>query len=156
MVVARFYHLTRDPIEALLPLLIGKSLEIGLRVVLRGVDPARMEALDRQLWMGDGFLPHGMSGGAHDGDQPVLLTCDQGPAANGARCLIALDGSDVTPQEAQDWERLCIVFDGTNEAAVVQARSQWKTLTGADVAAEYWSRESGRWECRAKHPKAGA
>jgi len=28
MAVAKFYHLTRDPLEALLPMLIGKALEM--------------------------------------------------------------------------------------------------------------------------------
>ena len=45
MAVAKFYHLTRDPVEALLPTLIGKALEIGLKVALRGTDLARMQAL---------------------------------------------------------------------------------------------------------------
>lgn len=156
MAVARFYHLTRDPLEALLPILIGKSLEIGLRVALRGADSQRMEALDAQLWQGEGFLPHGLSGGPHDADQPVLLTAEATPAAdlpNKAGCLIALDGAEVSPEDARAVERLCIVFDGTDERAVVTARGQWRALTGAEIAAEYWSRESGRWECKARHPK---
>ncbi len=157
MAVAKFYHLTRDPLEALLPMLIGKSLEIGLRVALRGTDAARMKAIDRQLWMNDGFLPHGLAGGPHDAQQPVLLLADATPldqVPNKPGCLITLDAAAVTPDEAQAVDRLCIVFDGTNEAAVVAARAQWRDLTGANVHAEYWSRESGRWACKARHPKA--
>ena len=156
MAVAKFYHLTRDPLEALLPTLIGKALEIGLKVALRGTDLARMQALDRQLWMNDGFLPHGLAGGPHDAEQPVLLLADTTPLAelaNHPGCLITLDGAEVSPNEARAADRLCIVFDGTNEAAVVEARNQWRGLTGADVDAEYWSRESGRWACKARHPK---
>ena len=70
-----------------------------------------------------------------------------------SQALVTLDGADVAPAEAHSVERLCVVFDGMDEAAVVRARDQWRGLTGAGVAAEYWSRESGRWECRAKHPK---
>jgi DNA polymerase III subunit chi len=156
MAVARFYHLTRDPLEALLPVLIGKAREIGLTVALRGTDAGRMEALDRQLWISDGFLPHGLAGGAHDAMQPCLLTWDVTPAAhlpNKPGCLVVLDGAEVAPDEAQAVDRLCVVFDGTDPAAVERARDQWRGLTGAGVHAEYWSRESGRWECRAKHPK---
>jgi len=156
MAVAKFYHLTRDPLEALLPTLIGKALEIGLKVALRCAEPTRMQALDRQLWMGDGFLPHGLAGGPHDADQPVLLVADATPAGdlpNKPGCLITLDGAVVDAQEAQAVDRLCVVFDGTDEAAVTAARAQWRSLTGAGVEAEYWSRESGRWECKARHPK---
>ncbi len=156
MAVAKFYHLTRDPVETLLPVLIGKAQDIGLNVALRGTDKPRMEALDALLWQGDGFLPHGLAGGPHDADQPCLLVWDTivvGDLPNRPGCLVTLDGADVAPAEAHSVERLCVVFDGMDEAAVVRARDQWRGLTGAGVAAEYWSRESGRWECRAKHPK---
>jgi len=155
MAVARFYHLTRDAPETLLPVLIGKALEQGLRVALRGQDRARMEALDLALWRGEGFLPHGLAGGTHDADQPVLLCCDATPAPelpNRPGCLIALEASAVAPDEAAALERLCIVFDGTEPAAVEAARGQWRALTEAGVAAEYWNRDSGRWSCQARHP----
>ncbi|MFN3952993.1 MAG: DNA polymerase III subunit chi [Pararhodobacter sp.] len=155
MAVARFYHLTQDPLEGLLPQLIGKAFEAGLRVALRGTAQARMEALDRMLWLGDGFLPHGLAGGPHDGEQPALLCWDATPVRalpNRPRCLIALDAAPVAADEAQTLERLCIVFDGLDAEAVQAARGQWRALTGAGVAAEYWSRASGRWRCEARHP----
>ncbi|WP_209426633.1 DNA polymerase III subunit chi [Pararhodobacter sp. SW119] len=157
MAVARFYHLTRDPPEALLPALIGKALEQGLRVAVRGRDLARLEALDLALWRAEGFLPHGLCGGPHDADQPVLLCHEETPAPelpNSPRCLITLEATSVGKDEAEALERLCIVFDGTDEAAVTAARVQWRELTAAGVAAEYWNRESGRWTCQSRHPAA--
>ncbi|MEZ5752921.1 MAG: DNA polymerase III subunit chi [Paracoccaceae bacterium] len=156
MAVARFYHLTRDPIEALLPTLIGKAIEGGLTVALRGTERARMEALDRLLWLNEGFLPHGLAGGEHDADQPCLLLWDETPAGaivNKPGCLVTVDGADVGAEEAQAIDKLCIVFDGTDQSAVDRARAQWRDLTGSGCHAEYWSRESGRWECKARHPK---
>ncbi|VDS09110.1 DNA polymerase III subunit chi [Paracoccus haematequi] len=148
---ALFYHLTRSPAESLLPVLIGKSLAAGWHVELRGTDPARMERLDLHLWQGDGFLPHGLAGGPHDARQPVLLTvagqmAAGQAAANGPACLMALDGAEVAPTELAGLERACIIFDGGDAAATARARDQWRALTGAGVAAEYWSEESGRWE----------
>ena len=144
-----FYHLTRSPAEQLLPTLIGKSRQAGWRVELRGTDAARMARLDEALWQGDGFLPHGLAGGPHDALQPVLLTVggagDAGKAA-GADCLIALDGAAVDPAECAPAQRVCIVFDGNDPTALDAARGQWRSLTGAGVAAEYWSEEGGRWE----------
>lgn len=156
MAVARFYHLTQDPLEGLLPILIGKAFEAGLGVALRGAGQPRMEALDRQLWHGEGFLPHGLAGGPHDADQPALLYWDDRPAPdlpNRPGCLIALDATPVSAEEAQALERLCIVFDGLDPQAVEAARAQWRALTQAGIAAEYWSRASGRWTCEARHPK---
>ncbi len=156
MATAKFYHLTRDPLESLLPILIGKALEIGMPVALRGTERVRMEGLDRQLWLGEGFLPHGLAGGPQDADQPCLLVWHEGAAStlpNRPRCLIAVDGAAVGADEARGLERLCVVFDGTDEVALQRARSQWRDLTAAGVEAEYWSRESGRWDCKARHPK---
>ncbi len=146
MGTAMFYHLTRSPVEATLGMLLPKSLAQGWHVTVRGTDAARMGWLDEKLWLGpeEGFLPHGMAGGPHDGEQPVLLTT--GPAApNGAQCLMAVDGAEVTAEEAAGLQRVCILFDGNDEAALTQARAQWATLTGAGIGAQYWSEEGGRW-----------
>ncbi|KGJ15408.1 DNA polymerase III subunit chi [Paracoccus sanguinis] len=141
---ALFYHLTRSAAEQLLPGLIGKSRAAGWRVELRGTDAGRMARLDEALWQGEGFLPHGLAGGPHDALQPVLLTVAGGASA-GAACLIALDGAAVEAAECGPAERVCIVFDGNDPSALEQARGQWRALTGAGVAAEYWSEEDGRW-----------
>ena len=143
---ALFYHLTRSPAERLLPMLIGRALATGWRVELRGSDPDRLEWLDRQLWLDEGFLPHGLAGGAHDARQPVLLTlAGQQRAANGAVYLLALDGAPVDPGECDGLQRACVIFDGGDQAATERARAQWRELTAAGVEAEYWSEESGRW-----------
>lgn len=143
---ALFYHLTRSPAESLLPTLIGRSLQAGWRVELRGSSPERMDRLDQHLWQGDGFLPHGLAGGPHDARQPVLLTLGGQAAVNDPSCLMALDGVEVTPEECAALERACIIFDGGDAAATARARDQWRVLTGGGVEAEYWSEESGRWE----------
>ena len=145
---ALFYHLTRSPAARLVPLLLGKSLQAGWRVELRGTDRARMARLDDELWLAEGFLPHGMAGGPHDAAQPVLLTVageGHGGAA-AAECLIALDGAAVAPEECTAAQRLCIVFDGNDPPALDRARDQWRSLTGAGIASEYWSAAGGRWE----------
>lgn len=151
MGAAYFYHLTQKPLEATLPMLLGKALGAGWRVAVRGTDAARMDWLDQKLWLGpeEGFLPHGLAGGLHDAAQPVLLTVTQ-EAANEPQCLMTVDGAEVAPDEVQRLERVCILFDGNDPAAVDIARGQWRTLTGAGCSAQYWSEESGRWEKKAE------
>lgn len=143
---ALFYHLTRSPAEALLPVLLTKALSAGWRVELSAPDPDRLDRLDQQLWQGDGFLPHGLSGGPHDARQPILLTLPDQPAANDPSCLMALDSAPVAPDRAQAVQRTCILFDGGDAQALERARAQWRELTAAGVEAEYWSEESGKWE----------
>lgn len=149
MGVVMFYHLTASSTEDTVRSLLTRSMQAGWRVMLRGTDAIRLQRLDGILWDGpeDSFLPHGLEGGPHDADQPVLLGL--GHIANVAQALMAVDGADVAPEEAAGLERVFVLFDGRDEAAVAAARVQWKTLTGAGLAAQYWSEESGRWEKKA-------
>lgn len=150
MGAAFFYHLTRRPLEATLPLLLEKSLAAGWRVAVRGVEEPRLDWLDEKLWLGpeEGFLPHGRAGGPNDRFQPVLLT--SGAAANDPQCLMSVDGAEVAAEEVQTMQRVCILFDGHDGQALNHARAQWKALTAAGCAAQYWSEESGRWEKKAE------
>jgi DNA polymerase-3 subunit chi len=151
MGAAYFYHLTQRPLEVTLPVLLGKALGAGGRVAVRGTDAARLDWLDQQLWLGpeDGFLPHGVAGGPHDADQPVLLTTSA-DHPNGASCVMAVDGAEVTAPEVTAMARTCILFDGNDDTALDTARQQWKTMTAAGCSAQYWSEESGRWEKKAE------
>jgi DNA polymerase-3 subunit chi len=146
-----FYHLTQAPLEHTLPKLLGKARQAGWRIAVRGSDAARVAWLDEQLWLdpADGFLAHGVEGGPHDADQPILLSA-KATTANDPTCLMAFDGADVSAQDVAEMERVCILFDGNDGAALTRARDQWKALTDAGCAAQYWSEESGRWEMKAE------
>lgn len=143
---AMFYHLTRRPLEVTLPQLIERSLHAGWRVLVRGTDAERLRWLDERLWLHpeDGFLPHGMAGGAHDRDQPVLLGTATA-RTNGAQCVMSIDGAEVSADEVAELQRVCILFDGHDAQAVTRARNQWRTLTAGGAGAQYWSEENGRW-----------
>ncbi|MDJ1007038.1 MAG: DNA polymerase III subunit chi [Paracoccaceae bacterium] len=149
MAAAWFYHLTRSPVETTLATLLPKALGAGWQIAVRGTDRGRLERLDEVLWNGDGFLPHGLAGGPHDADQPVLLTTESA-APNGAACLFAVDGAEVGVEEAQGFERVCLLFEGADPEAVEAARGQWRRLTEAGVPAVYWSEESGTWAKKAE------
>jgi DNA polymerase-3 subunit chi len=146
-----FYHLTRRPMEETLAMLLGKARQAGWRVVVRGTDPERMTWLDERLWLGpeEEFLPHGLAGGAHDALQPVLLGTKP-EDAQGADCLMAVDGAAVTATEVETLARVCVLFDGNDATALSLARDQWKVLKAAGVSAQYWSEDSGRWEKKAE------
>jgi len=146
-----FYHMTHTPLEQTLPVILGRSLEAGWRVVVRGRSPDHLTWLDERLWLGDeaGFLPHGLAGGPHDAAQPVLLTTDAA-LPEGVQALMSVDGAEVTAEEVAGLTRASILFDGNDPDAVAQARTQWTAITGAGVKAKYWSQESGRWEMKAE------
>lgn len=154
---AFFYHLTQSTLEQTLPTLLAKSRAAGWVIEVRGTDAAAMERLDVALWQSppDGFLPHGLAGGAHDADQTILLTVGQ-PAVNGPTALLSVHGADVTAAEVQGMARVSILFDGHDGAALDKARSQWKALTDAGCAAQYWAQEDGRWTKKAEKDPAAS
>lgn len=145
-----FYHLTRSDAETTVLTLLPRAIAAGWRVMIRGADRAALQRLDTRLWLDpeDGFLPHGLEGGPHDADQPVLL--GQGAAVNRPQALALIGGADVTPDEARGLERVWTIFDGDDPAAVSHARGLWSRLTVAGVSAQYWSEESGRWQKKAE------
>lgn len=155
MGAAYFYHLTQRPMDATLPILLDKARGAGWRIVVRGTDQGRMMWLDEKLWSGGdtSFLAHGVAGGPHDALQPILLTTDVA-VPNAATCIMSVDGAVVSAQEVKDAERVCILFDGHDMEAVAYARTQWKTLTDAGCAAQYWSEESGNWQKKAEKEEA--
>lgn len=148
---AYFYHLTRQPLEVTLTMLLGKAHAAGWPTLVRGTNRARLEWLDEKLWLGqdDGFLPHGLEGGPHDSLQPILLS-DKPDLQDNTKCLMAIDGADVSVEEIKTLDRVCILFDGHDDAALHTARAQWKCLTDAGAPATYWSEDSGRWEKKAE------
>ena len=148
---AFFYQLAGDSPEAVLPRMLDMALQKGWRIEVRGLSRDRMDRLDLSLW-GEGgeFRPHGLAGGPHDADQPILLTLGEGQGARD--CLMALDGAPVTEAEAKVAQRVCVVFDGADQEALGTARAQWKALTGAGLAARYYVREDGTWSLRQERP----
>lgn len=145
-----FYHLTDTPLETTLPMLLGKARGAGWRILVRGDDQALLERLDQTLWNGpvDDFLPHGLAGGPHDDKQPILLA--SGLAADGFECVMSVGGSTITASEVGLSERCCVLFDGHDEAALNVARGQWKMLTDAGCAAQYWAQDNGSWTKKAE------
>ncbi len=152
-----FYQLLRSAPEDTLAINAPRALVQGWRVMIRGTDMGALQRLDEKLWLVGGdesFLPHGMAGGAHDADQPVLL--GQGDPVNGAKVLALVDGAEVRDAEIAGMERVWVLFDGNDDARLQAARAQWKTVTGAGHAAQYWSEESGKWKKKAESPARGS
>ena len=49
---------------------------------------------------------------------------------------------------AATMERVWLLFEGADAAAVESARAEWRRLTGAGIPAQYWSDEAGRWQMK--------
>ena len=145
-----FYHLTRQRVDQALRPLLGKCLANGWRVLIRGREEAEIRQLDDALWQGpaEEFLTHGLAGAAQEADQPVLLALEGHKEQHD--CLICVGGSAVTADEVLASKRVCILFQDDNGLHMQTARSQWRSLTEAGIAAKYWSQAQGNWELQAE------
>jgi DNA polymerase-3 subunit chi len=146
MTEIRFYHLQGQKLESVLPTLLEKSIERGWRVVVQGGSDERLEALDAHLWTyrDDGFLPHGTSREAEAAMQPVLLTENDGNP-NGATIRFLIDGAPMPP-DAENYERIVLVFNGEDDEAVAAARVHWNDAKARGLPTSYWQPdEAGRW-----------
>ncbi|MET0744175.1 MAG: DNA polymerase III subunit chi [Microvirga sp.] len=145
-----FYHLQNQPLEVVLPALLTKSLERGWRAVIQVTTEERLAALDDNLWTysDESFLPHGTDREAHAADQPVLITLGEGNP-NGAAIRFLVEGADL-PDDAGAYQRLVVLFDGTDVHALAMARDQWRAVKAGGHEATYWQQdERGRWQKKA-------
>jgi DNA polymerase-3 subunit chi len=145
-----FYHLQQQPLEAVLPTLLEKSLERGWRAAVQVTSEERLAALDDHLWTfsDDSFLPHGTDREPHPADLPIVITLESGNP-NGASIRFLIDGADL-PDDASAYQRMVILFDGNDPDALALARTQWRSVKDAKHEATYWQQDArGRWERKA-------
>jgi DNA polymerase-3 subunit chi len=145
-----FFHLQRQPLDKVLPILLVRSRERGWRALVKAGSEERLEALDELLWTyaDDSFLPHGTDREPAPAGQPILLTLgDANP--NGANVLFLVEGAAM-PADTGGYKRVTLLFDGADEDAVAAARATWGEVKRAGHEASYWQESpAGRWEKKA-------
>lgn len=137
-----FYQLSRDPVEAALPLIARATLQAGERLLVVSADEAQLGRIDELLWtrLPEAFLAHGRAGGRHDARQPILLSADATPA-NEAKYLALADGAWRDPGQA--FTRVFYMFD---DATLQAARDCWRLLGTRDgIERRFWKQDGGKW-----------
>ncbi len=141
-----FYHLSKTNLEEALPKLLEKILSVEGRAVVL-CDDAKIKPIDDVLWLvgGTRFIPHGT---ANDNDpelQPVYIT-DKEENPNNANFLVAI--SSMNNNFHKKFERTLLVFSGSSETELANARSLWKELKTepANELKYFLQNEKGAWE----------
>jgi DNA polymerase-3 subunit chi len=139
-----FYHLTRAPLERVLPQIAEKVLAGGGRLLVVSDDAGQRAKLDQLLWnyAPESFLAHAQAGSEDDALQPVLIA-GAVEAPNGARNVALADG--MWREEVLGFDRAFHFFD---EEKIVEARAAWRALGDREsVERRYWKQnDAGRWE----------
>ncbi|KQM41269.1 DNA polymerase III subunit chi [Sphingomonas sp. Leaf10] len=138
-----FYHLTRSPLDRVLPRIAARLHGDGERLLLVSEDADQRRDLDMLLWTyaPDSFLPHAQAGAGNDSLQAVLIASDAVPA-NAAHNIAIVDGR---------WRDEALAFDRAfhffGEDHIAAARTAWKALADRDgVERRYWRQGDNGWE----------
>ena len=143
----RFHHLERRRVDQALPGLLELAMQEGRRVVVRASSDEMVAALNERLWTYDdaSFLPHGAAGDGDPMTQPIFLT-SEADNPNAATMLVRLSGAEASPAD-NAFDLIILMFDGRDEAALAQARSEWRRLKDQERAISYWREtDEGGWE----------
>ena len=144
-----FYHLERQTLEEVLPTLLERSLERGWCAAVQAASEERVEALDTLLWTysEESFLAHGTARDRHPGAHPIYVTAG-GDNPNRAQVRFMVDGAAL--DDAAPYARVVYVFDGRDESAVTQARTEWQRAKAQGFSVSYWQQDAkGRWQQKA-------
>ncbi len=152
MTEIRFYHLTRRSLEDVLPVMLERTLvRDRKRAVVMVGSAERVEHLNAHLWTYNdrSFLPHGSRTDGAAELQPIWLTdSDENP--NAARVLFLADGA--ASEAVDQYDLVCMLFDGRDPDAVTRAREQWRAYQGGDHDLTYWQQtDNGGWEQKAEN-----
>lgn len=145
-----FYHLRNMSVDKVLPPLLEKTVERGWRAVVQASSERRVKELDDHLWVyrDDSFLPHVAWTAPNPAGQPIVLTMDASNP-NDARVRFLIDSAAV-PEDATSYDRLVLVFNGDDDAALEAARRDWTRCKAMKLATTYWQAdEAGRWQRKA-------
>lgn len=145
-----FYHLVLSPLEKVLPVLVGKALGAGLRVLVMTGSEERVAYIDDLLWTfePESWIPHGTAKGGDGPMQPVYITAGE-DNPNRANVLILTDG--VYPAGLDGYDRCLNLFDGKDDTALAQARALWTALRQAGHELTYYQQtEHGGWQEKAR------
>jgi DNA polymerase III subunit chi len=138
-----FYHLTRAPVAAVLPVIAERLLDGGERLLVCVEDAGERAGIDKALWdyRPNSFLPHAQIGGEQDAAQPILLSSET-DATNAARNIAIADG--IWRDDALGYDRAFYFFTSEN---IDDARGAWRALATRDgVDRHYWKQdEAGKW-----------
>ena len=137
-----FYHLTRDPVERVLPILATRTLALGKRMLIVSAERDHRAALSQALWTHtpESFLAHGDLDIANPEVQPLLLA-NRAEPANGAEFIALADG--IWRDEALAFARIFLLF---GEATIAEARKAWVALGEREgLARHYWKQDGGKW-----------
>lgn len=145
-----FYHLERENAFTLLPQLLRRGLNQGLRLCVETTTFELARHWSDHLWAHEdtGFLPHGLEGDKRSTGQPIMLT-DGNANPNGSTFRFFVDGAIPSAgwlKNEAAIARASVLFEASDESSIQAARSLWREARAAGLIVRYQRQDdSGAW-----------
>ena len=139
------YHVTRSPIEKLLPRLLEKILESGKRAVLLVNQQEKIDPLSHTLWTyaQQSFLTHGSKKDGRAEHQPIWLT-HQLENPNNGDILVILEGGEAPNLDT--FSRCLDLYNANDPHALSLAKRRQIQYEENGFKIAHWSQDdSGQW-----------
>lgn len=141
----RFYGRQQSTLEAMLPRLLEKVMEQGLRSVVIFDNQDQLDALDNTLWTYSplSFLPHGTKKDGEAKDQPIWLTTILENPNDSQTCVLTCPVPHI-------WENLIFnqyiyLFDCNTPNDVSIAQEIWLAQKDAFDTGIWHQDSTGKW-----------
>jgi DNA polymerase-3 subunit chi len=142
------YHLTTHPLEKILPRILEKVYDGGLRALVVTDTTDHMQALNAALWTysSGAFLPHGADGNksVDPADNPIWISVEPNNK-NNATVLVLTNGRNV--DDLSNYARCVDIFDGNDPTALASAEKRRDQYQKQGHAIVYWKQSlNGNWD----------
>jgi DNA polymerase-3 subunit chi len=142
------YQLTTHPLEKVLPRILEKVYDGGLRALVVTDTPDHMQTINATLWTYSpgSFLPHGMDGNKtfDPADNPIWITTEP-QNKNEASVLVLTHGQQA--DNLSSYVRCVDIFDGNDLVASVSAQQRCSDYQKQGHPVVYWKQSlTGNWD----------
>jgi len=142
------YQLTTHPLEKVLPRILEKVYDGGLRALVVTDSTEHMQMLNSSLWTysSGAFLPHGADGNKmiDPADNPIWVSIDS-VNKNSATVLVLTNGRQV--DDLSDYTRCVDIFDGNDPAMLASAEKRREHYQKSGHPIVYWKQSlNGNWD----------
>ncbi len=121
MSAINFYELAVSPVDKVLPVLVLKAYEQGMRCVVLAENKDRLDELNKVIWTfkQDAFIPHGTKDDGKPENQVIYLTCEE-ENPNNSSVVFVTDNREVKGA----FEKFVDIFDGTVPETLKSAQAR--------------------------------
>ena len=143
----RFYHMTRQSLDEVLPHIVEKAYagaqKKGQTIRIQMENAGETEIMSKRLWSfkQQSFLPHGTAKDGQAERQPIWLN-DNEDNLNKAETLFLTQGQ--TCEDLSSYDLVCEMLNGHDDGMMTAARARWKTYKEQGHNLTYWYQDADK------------